>query len=73
MIPEPWNTILHFLLGGGALRAWQKVFSVQPKTIQPCTTSIQRVGRGLPWDEQIAIHPLKDGRIEMRFLRLPPK
>ncbi len=37
--------------------------------IEVCTTRIVRGGRGFPWDERIAIHPLPDGKVEIRSLR----
>lgn len=37
--------------------------------IEVCTTRIVRGGRGFPWDERIAIHPLPDGNLEIRRLR----
>ena len=37
----------------------------RPKDLPPCNTRIIRRGRGFFWDKQIAIHSLKDGRVEM--------
>ena len=34
--------------------------------IPVCNTRIIRAGRGLPWNRRIAIHPLKEGKLEMR-------
>ena len=55
------------LLGGGGVGAIIKSFlQHRPSDIPVCPTRIVRDGRGLPWNRQIAIHPLEDGRIEMK-------
>ena len=37
--------------------------------IEVCTTRIVRGGRGFPWDERVAIHPMQDGNLEISRLR----
>lgn len=37
--------------------------------IEVCTTRIVRDGRGFPWNERIAVHPMPDGRLEIKSLR----
>ena len=37
--------------------------------IEVCTTRIVRGGRGFPWDERVAVHPMQDGRLEISRLR----
>ena len=37
--------------------------------VEVCTTRIVRGGRGFPWDERVAIHPMQDGNLEIRRLR----
>ena len=37
--------------------------------IEVCTTRIVRSGRGFPWDERVAVHPMPDGSIEVIGLR----
>lgn len=43
------------------------------KDIPPCTTRIVRSGKGMPWDDRIAIHPLPDGRVEVIDLKNPTR
>ena len=38
----------------------------KPGDIPVCRTRIVRVGRGLPWNKRVAIHPMEDGSIEMK-------
>ena len=54
--------------GAGALR-W--LFRFNPKDIPPCQTRIMRAGVGWPWDKQVALHPLKDGRLEITLIEVP--
>ena len=63
---------LEGLLRQAALRVPKWLFQSTPGDIQPCTTRIARDNRGLPWDKQIAIHPLPDGTVEMKALRPDP-
>ena len=37
--------------------------------IEVCTTRIVRGGRGFPWDEWVAVHPMPDGSVEVTELR----
>ena len=37
--------------------------------IEVCTTRIVRSGRGFPWDERVAVHPMPDGSVEVMGLR----
>jgi hypothetical protein len=57
--------------GGGAAGAFkmlERLFTVKPNDIPTCTTRVMRAGRGWPWSKQIGVHPLKDGRIEIKLL-----
>ena len=38
--------------------------------IEVCTTRIVRGGRGFPWDARVAVHPMPDGNLEIRQLRV---
>lgn len=60
--PSWWE----LLLGGGVAKLLMRHKSGD---IPVCHTRIVRDGRGLPWNERIAIHPLADGRIEMKAVR----
>jgi hypothetical protein len=54
--------------GVGAVKVLERLFTVKPNDIPTCTTRVMRQGRGWPWDKQIGVHPLKDGRIEVKLL-----
>ncbi len=54
------------LLGNG-LR-FRRITRDNIADIEVCTTRMVRGGRGFPWDERIAIHPLPDGKIEIKRL-----
>ena len=58
-----------FPLGVTGLLMAKRLLQHRPGDIMPCTTRIQRMGRNLPWNEQIAIHPMPNGSIEMKALR----
>jgi hypothetical protein len=38
-----------------------------------CHTRIMRVKRGLPWNEQIGVHPLEDGNLKLTPIRETPQ
>lgn len=61
-----WEFDLSFF--GGRFR-FRRTTHANTADIEVCTTRIVRSGRGLPWDERIAIHPLPDGKLEIRLLR----
>lgn len=64
MIDDPsYLERLFFAIGGGAVVRW--FMRHEQGDIAVCTTRIVRSGRGLPWNEQIAIHPLENGKINM--------
>jgi hypothetical protein len=60
--------VLHSLpgiLGGGAgLKVLQFMFRASPD-LKVCRTRVIREGRGFPWNRQVAIHKLKDGRLQV--------
>ena len=60
--PSSWERLLFAISGGVAARWFMRY---KQGDIPVCTTRIVRSGRGLPWDEQIAIHPLEDGTHNM--------
>ena len=55
------------LLGSGI--RFRRITRDNIADIEVCTTRIVRGGRGFPWNERIAIHPMPDGRLEIRSLR----
>jgi hypothetical protein len=60
-------------LGATALKVGQFLFSVQEGDIPVCHTRIMRVGRGLIWNEQIGVHPLEDGHLQLTPIREDPQ
>ena len=64
--PETISIVLN------ALQKASKLLSHKETDIPVCHTRIKRTGRGLPWNEQIAIHPKADGGIEMKALQPDP-
>ena len=63
MIDPPfWESLLSAISGGAAVKWFMRH---KQGDIAVCTTRIVRTGRGLPWNERIAIHPLEDGTIHM--------
>ena len=72
------NSILGVLyglkgIGATALKIGQWLFSVKAGDIPVCHTRIMRVKRGLPWNEQIGVHPLDDGRLKLTPIREEPE
>ena len=68
MIDPPfWESLLSVMSGGAAVK-W--LMRHGQGDIAVCTTRIVRTGRGLPWNERIAIHPLEDGTIHMIPVRV---
>ena len=61
-----WEFDLSFFVGRIRFR---RITRDNTADIEVCTTRIVRGGRGLPWDERIAIHPLLDGTLEIKRLR----
>ena len=61
-----WEFDLSLL--GGRFRI-KRITRGNAPDIEVCTTRIVRGGRGLPWDERIAIHPMPDGSLEINALR----
>ena len=55
------------LLGSGI--RFRRITRDNIADIEVCTTRIVRGGHGFPWNERIAIHPMPDGRLEIRSLR----
>ena len=66
IVPPFWEELLSAMSGGAAVK-W--LMRHGQGDIAVCTTRIVRDGRGLPWNERIAIHPLADGRIHMKRVR----
>jgi len=66
-----WTQVLG--LGQTTLKIAQFLFSVKEGDIQVCHTRIIRVKRGLPWNEQIGVHPLEDGRLILTPIREKPR
>jgi hypothetical protein len=67
-LPDWIQQIGGVLGGAGGIKTLERLFRVQPKDIPVCQTRVMRAARGLPWDKQIGVHPLKDGRIEVKLL-----
>lgn len=65
MSPDP--TWLGAIATGGAIAKW--LLRHRQGDIPVCNTRIVREGTGLPWNQQIAIHPMEDGSIEMKAVR----
>lgn len=66
---ELLNQLKSLGIGAGALKLAQTLFRFRHDDIPPCHTRIVRTQRGLPWDEQIGVHPLEDGRIQLQPIR----
>ena len=60
--PPSWESLLSAISGGAAVK-W--LMRRRQGYIAVCATRIVRTGRGLPWNERTAIHPLEDGTIHM--------
>ena len=63
--PSGWEFELSFL---GSRFRFRRITRGDIADIEVCTTRIVRGGRGFPWDERVAIHPLPDGKLEIRQL-----
>ncbi len=59
-------------LGAAGLKVGQWLFRIQKGDIPTCNTRIMRTRRGLPWNEQIGVHPLEDGRLQLTPIREEP-
>lgn len=62
--------ILPGAAGAGALKGAQLLFRYR-NDIPVCNTRIMREGRGLPWNRRVALHPLKNGRLEITVVQMP--
>lgn len=71
-IGDVLKTILAAIgLGAGAVKGARMLFAYRTGDIPVCTTRVVHESLGLPWNRQIAIHPLADGRLEITALRAP--
>jgi hypothetical protein len=71
---DPTNLIAQLQgLGATTLKLAQFLFSVQEGDIPVCHTRIMRAKRGLPWNEQIGVHPLEDGQLKLTPIRETPQ
>ena len=41
-------------------------FAFTSNGIPACTTQVMRGKKGLPWNDRVAVHPLPDGRVEVK-------
>ena len=41
-------------------------FAFSSKGIPTCTTKIMRGGKGMLWNDRVAVHPLPNGQIEIK-------
>ena len=48
-------------------------FAFSSKDIPVCQVRVIREKEGMPWNERVAIHPLKDGRLEITPIKAPKK
>jgi hypothetical protein len=66
----PFENILLKLLGTmpGTLKS---AFKISEKDIPVCHTRIIREARGFAWNEQVAVHPLKDGKLQITRIKPP--
>lgn len=75
-MPDPFAEFLNILrdlaaalgVGVGSVKGAKLLFSHRPGLIPVCHTAVMREGRDLPWNRRVAVHPLKDGRIEIKVL-----
>jgi hypothetical protein len=54
-------------LTGGA-KILKSVFKTSPDQ-QVCTTRIVREAKGFPWNDQVGVHPLPDGKLEITRIK----
>ena len=54
-----------------AVAAGKLVIVASTKGMKPCTTSI-KTGRGIPFSQRLAIHPMPNGKTEIKALRDDP-
>lgn len=68
-VPDPSG------IGAGAAAGFllRRLFSAKHTVAEVCKTTIVREGRGWPWNEQVGVHPLADGRIAITPIRAPRK
>ena len=67
-----WLNWLRRVFPGVGLLSARFLFRFQYDEIPVCHTRIMRQGRGLPWDYQVGVHPLPDGKLEITPIRIPP-
>ena len=63
--PSGWEISIS-ILGNSVRFRWIARDNISD--IEVCTTRIVRGGRGFPWDERVAIHPMPDGNLEIKSL-----
>jgi hypothetical protein len=65
------NVLAAVGLGTSAVKGARLLFGYQRGDVAVCNTRVMHDGVGLPWNRQIAIHPLQDGRLEITSLAAP--
>ena len=73
MMEDPfWLNMLRRPFSGFGLLSARFLFRFRHDEIPVCHTRIMRQARGFPWDYQVGIHPLPDGKLEITPIRIPP-
>jgi hypothetical protein len=54
----------------GALKILAPAFKIPPD-LPICHTRIIREARGFPWNNQVGVHPLKDGHLSITLIKPP--
>jgi len=57
------------IFSGPVGKALEHAFNSQDRDLPVCHTRIIREKRGLPWNNQVGIHPLKNGRLKITPIR----
>ena len=56
----------------GLLKVLGPAFKIPPD-LPVCHTRIVREARGFPWNNQVGVHPLKDGHLRITLIKPSPE
>lgn len=67
-----WLNLLRRVFSGAGFSSITWRVRIRYDEIPVCHTRIMRQGRGFPWDYQVGVHPLPNGKLEITPIRIPP-
>jgi hypothetical protein len=75
-LPAPISDLIHTLgaagVGVGLFKVLDRLFRYRQNDFPVCQTRIAREAQGMPWNKQIAVHTLPNGKIHIKALAPDP-